>query len=222
MQRIKMKTLINILVVLVVAYVDFGCSKKSKTYYISDTTKEYFSYQKGSYWIYSNDSTSVLDSTTIKTYWDFINGTYEDKERQLIVINFNSSFLSSFTLGYACTGPDEVSVASRENDTSYYVMTGMTAYNPDLFSSAQITVPDCFTLFAIELKHLPSITVNNLQYVDVIKSRMFSIDSSSSVYYYLNREMFFAKNVGIIKFIEVDKLRHLKRSWSLLRHKSIQ
>jgi len=58
MQRIKMKTLINILVVLVVAYVDFGCSKKSKTYYISDTTKEYFSYQKGSYWIYSNDSTS--------------------------------------------------------------------------------------------------------------------------------------------------------------------
>lgn len=217
-----MKTLINILVVLVVAYVDFGCSKKSKTYYISDTTKEYFSYQKGSYWIYSNDSTSVLDSTTIKTYLDFINGTYEDKERQLIVINFNSSFLSSFTLGYACTGPDEVSVASRENDTSIYVIMGNPVYNPDLFSSTQIIGPNCLSLYGIDLKHLPSMKVNNIQYIDVIKSRVFSIDSSSSVYYYLNREMFFAKNVGIIKFIEVDKLRHLKRSWSLLRHKSIQ
>ena len=217
-----MKCLVKIFIIFGILLLEVGCKKDNKPIYVSDLTKEYFSYQKGSYWIYSNDSTNVVDSTIVNSYWDFIDGSYQDKQRQLIVINFNSSFLSRFTLGYACTGPDELSVASKDNDTSNYVTSGMTAYNPDLYSSSQLTVPNCFTLFAIELKHLQSLTVNDVQYNNVIKSRVFSIDSSTSTYYYLNREMFFAKNVGIIKFIEIDKLRHLNRSWSLIRHTSKQ
>jgi hypothetical protein len=221
-----MKTLINILVVLVVIFFEPGCKKKVPTYYISETTKGYFSFQKGSYWIYKNDSTGNIDSANVKYFSDFFYGVYNenhDISREIILVGFNSIFLFEFTLlGYACTGPNEVTVASRDNDTSQYASGGPPMYSPSLFSNTVLLHPTCLEAEAIELSHMQNITVNNIQYTDIIRSKVYSLDSTSTYPFYLLREMYFAKNIGIVKFFEIDKSRNLSRSWSLLRHKSIQ
>ena len=51
-------------------FIVFLSSCKKEPYYgISDGMKEYFVFQKGSYWIYQDDSTGVHDSTYVNGYY---------------------------------------------------------------------------------------------------------------------------------------------------------
>ncbi len=50
-----------------VILLSFSCKKEElKHYYVSDAFKRWTVFNKGSYWIYKNDSTSVTDSTFVK------------------------------------------------------------------------------------------------------------------------------------------------------------
>jgi hypothetical protein len=63
--------------------------------------KQYFAYKQGSYWIYKDDSTGTLDSTYVNYYFHG-NGNKDIPAvtREVIAMNFNSNFLTQFTIAY--------------------------------------------------------------------------------------------------------------------------
>jgi hypothetical protein len=85
------KPLIAFLLLLITL---IGCKKGPDFYPVSDEFKPWFLFQKGSYWIFRNDSTLDLDSVFHKappTYYNVPNSDETDI-RQAISIQYQSSF----------------------------------------------------------------------------------------------------------------------------------
>jgi hypothetical protein len=188
--------------------------------------KQLFAYQQGSYWIYRNDSTDLLDSTYVNSYFsDTQDNFYPGMTREIIVMNFKSQFLSDFEIGYFCPGQNCLKIARKvidSNDTLQQEIQGPIAYfagwEPNMNIQSQKCLGDCIFIFRI----IPKDTVNDNIYSNIICSKMISIDSTDTNPNFYFREIYFAKNIGILKYVETMKYYKIHRSWSLKRHHVIQ
>jgi len=201
--------------------------KKDPYYPVSDEMKQYFNFQNGSYWIYKNDSTGFLDSSYVSRYSDDQNQTsYSGKRREFIVIDFNSNLLSEFTMTYMqCAEAEYLEISSKLDSTlppDKIEYGGPVAYCPVWEPNMKITSNNCLHDVVFLFKTIPSKTVNNTVYKDIIYSSYTTSDSSLTNPYFYRREIYFAKNVGIIKCFEISKYWNVHRSYSLIRHKVIQ
>jgi hypothetical protein len=201
--------------------------KKVPSYGISDGMKEYFSYKQGSYWIYKNDSTGTIDSAYVKSYQD----DYQDNKdydkivskAEVLLIYFKSVFLRSFYIAHLnCWGSDILQVGScrTPQDTTSLGIGGI-IYYPSALKNTKFT-PDCTNDYIFLFKVLPSDTVNGKVYSNVLFTEIQSVDSSSTNKLYYFREIHFVKNLGIIKYFQIDRYDNIRSSYSLLRNKSIQ
>ena len=90
---------------------EFGIPGQIPYYPVSDNTKDYFFFQKGTYWIYENDSTHLIDSTYITDIYHTTNNQkYDGMIREIIELTFKSQFLGGIEICYIyCAnimGPD--------------------------------------------------------------------------------------------------------------------
>ena len=60
-----MRDITAIFAVILTVFITGGCKKEDTYYYVSSETKAWTLFYEGSFWIYRNDSTLVLDSTVI-------------------------------------------------------------------------------------------------------------------------------------------------------------
>ena len=203
-----------------------SCKKELPHYAISGEMKQLFSYQKGSYWIYQNDSTHLFDSTSVSSYFSNARDNfYPGMTREVIAMYFKSQFLSDFEIGYFCPGPNSLTIARRvsdSNDTLQHEIQGPVAYvagwEPNMKIYSQNCLGDCIFTFRI----IPEVTISNTMYSQVVCSRMISVDSADSNPEFYFREIYFAKNIGILKYVETMKYYNIHRSWSLKRYKVIR
>jgi hypothetical protein len=187
--------------------------------------KEYFDYHKGSYWIYKNDSTGLLDSTYVRSYNHTYGNRYNDDKQiteEAIEFDYRSGFLSRSYMAYiACGGPNYYTIASEiftsPSDTEHGL--DLVAYYPNWPANTKV-IPGCTSDGLFLYKALSTENVGNISYSNVIYSELKSIDSSLTNVYI--RKIYFAKNIGIIKYYELNPFNHINRSYSILRYKVIQ
>ena len=84
--------------VLILVY-SYSCKKELTHYYVSDSFKHWTVFEKGSYWIYKNDSTLVNDSVFVKANPKFLEiPPYSSKDNftlEWIEMSYSSVFLST-------------------------------------------------------------------------------------------------------------------------------
>ena len=194
--------------------------KKNKDYPVPEEMKQYFVFQKGSYWIYKNDSTGEIDSTYVNIQSSFIdeNG-YPGKNREVNLVYYTSKFLLEYQLVYACLDACGLSISTKiDTLTADQIrLVDLIAYVDSWQPNTNFTLNGCGAFGIYTYNRLPNKTINNKTYQNIIYSKNTSSDSSS-----FYREFYFAKNIGIIQFSEKNKYHNFKRSYSLLRHKVIQ
>jgi hypothetical protein len=220
---IKTKYLTFFIAIIILLFI-VSC-KKEKNYNISDTMKEYFAYKQGSYWIYKNDSTGSLDSAYVDYYAD----VYGDKNvtgvtREVIAMNFNSKYLTQFAISYVpCEGPNYLTVSSILHDLppGELDVSDIVAYYAGWPSDKNV-VPGCIQGGVFLYKTLRTGTINNITYNNIIDTKLQTVDSSSTNPDYYFRRILFAKNAGIVKYLEIAKHFNIQRSYSLLRYKVVQ
>lgn len=66
-----MRDITAIFAVILTVFIIGGCKKKETYYYVSNENKAWTLFNEGSYWIYRNDSTLVLDSTVVASPPEF-------------------------------------------------------------------------------------------------------------------------------------------------------
>lgn len=216
----------NIFVLFVFLLISISSCKKELPHYpISDDMKQFFAYQKGSYWIYQNDSTMMLDSTYVNLYAiSSHDNLYSGKTRELITMCFSSYFLNDFQIGYNCPGPNCLTIANVYSGSGGDVLKfspGPIAFAASWPSNTEIKMQDCIGNYIFSYRIIPEISINNNHFENVIISRISSIDSSSNPQFFF-REILFAKQIGIIKYVETYTYLNTHRSFSIIRFKVIQ
>ena len=198
-----------------------GCSKDSY-YPVDNEIKPYFVFQPGSYWIYENDSTGSIDSVwangTFSPTSDFDNTS---KPTQLITVNLKSSFLVSIQLfGQRCEERYAVFVSTFVfDDTSESNSVAMfPVFFPDWLPEKQNIQDPCVSYFVDTFRFILSDTINNSPFENILYTYSRSKDSSLTNSRFHSREIWIAKNVGIIKIIEKYRNYNTERSYSLLRY----
>lgn len=186
--------------------------------------KEYFAYKAGSYWIYKNDSTGLIDSSSVSSYTH----VYDNKDlagikRELISMIFKSTFLTLTFISYSsCDGPDYYTVSSILDPHSGVLEAGgAVAYTPNWPSNKNI-IPGCSPGATFFYKTKLTDTIDNVPYQNVIYSEFRSTDSSSTNPFLYIRKIYFAKHIGIIKYYELYPYYNVNRSYKLLRYKVVQ
>lgn len=186
-----------------------GCKKQVTHHPVSTEFKEWTLYQVGSYWIYRNDSTSVLDSVYLPQppFYevcydaDHLYDTYEH-----FYIKFQSSFIMDAYLTSRKGGGDDLQVR-------FYGGGGV----PVLESKAEINkfYGDSSTTYYLYKERLQNYQFEGNSYPEVIHSIYQQTGNSIDIYNFL-----IAKNVGLIKVY--GTWNDTTRSWSLLRYRAVQ
>jgi len=189
--------------------------------------KQYFVYQPCSFWIFTNDSTNETDSTYItKTIYSKQGVADNDGRHQysfdMISINYQSKLFYSSEIGYLCAGPNTLKVKTKLSDTNQYANAEPITYFPGWGSNTKIIQSNCIGGFVFIQQFLTSITINNIIYNNIIRTKIQSIDSTNTCPIFYLRDIYFAKNVGIIKLIEESRYFNVYRSWSLSKYQVIQ
>jgi hypothetical protein len=190
--------------------------------------KDWFVYQKGSYWIYKDDSTGALDSTYVTSTNDFIHD-YTDYDKttmkaEWVFVYFNSKFLSNFIIEYSyCEGPNRLTVGShfKTPEPGMASEDGDIAYFLGWPSNVKI-IPNCWKGEVFFYKVISTDTINQHDYSNLIYSEVQWKDSSLTNPQYYLRKISFAKHIGIVKYFEVSQYYNVNRSYSLLRYKTVQ
>ena len=222
-----MKYLIRFFTVifLAAAFYSFNSCGKKYTYYgVSDDVKEYFVFQGGSYWVYKDATTHLIDSTYITSYnhiTDLVDYNLKIKYDGYEIV-FNSQFIGDLDIYYeTCTGPDVVRVSSILTP-GQVELGGPISYFPGWATGAKIISEQCLPTLVFTCRKIQSDTINNVVYNNLIYNKIQSIDSALTNPDCHTREIYFAKNIGIIKFVENFPNKNIHRNLNLIRHKVIQ
>ena len=219
-----MKLILKVVLLFIIA-LSAACNKETPYYKISDEMKQYFVYQPGSFWIFTNDSTNETDSMYVIRAVYSTQGVADNDGRHqysfdMITQTFQSKLFSESEIGYLCAGPNTLKVSTKLSDTNAIAepLTYFPGWKPD----TKIIQSQCIGGLVYLQQFLPSITINNITYTNIIRTKIQSLDSTASYPYFYFRDIFFAKNVGIIKLIEESRYFNVHRSWSLSRYQVVQ
>jgi hypothetical protein len=203
------KLIICFPICLIILILFVACTKEGRLYTVTQEFKDYFLFQKESFWIYKNDSTNVIDSTYLtgspqymilktgdKTKWDPTVEQY--------FVGFQSQILSGYL------------ILSGEDDNSLLVGVGPI---PNTWGIIDHLTPD--TNFYINsaphgyiklYPKLPTIEINSIIYSNFFHTRFYNDE--------INCDFYFAKNIGLIKISGYWENKN--QSWSLVRYHIVQ
>lgn len=221
-----MKSILKIFLLFLVSLF-VACQKETPYYKISEDMKQYFVYQPGSFWIFTNDSTGGIDSIYITETKYSRQGVADNDGRHkysfdMITIYYQSQLFSTSEIGYLCAGPNTLKVKTKLSDTNQYAYAEPVTYYPGWQPNTEITTDRCIRGSVYIYQFLPSITINKISYDNIIRTKIISIDSTSSNQIFYLRDIYFAKNIGIIKLIEESRYFNVFRSWSLNKYIVVQ
>jgi hypothetical protein len=186
-----------------------ACTKEGHHYTVSQEFKDYFLFQKGSYWIYKNDSTNGIDSTyLLGVPLHNIFPTGENKSDPTIeqyILEFNSDIMLNYHIETYTSDQTYIMMYIKDSTYAFGMISQLIAdsnYYLQFFAEGYFKV----------LPTLPSIELNSIIFNNVLQTKFYNDKDSFNFY--------FAKNVGLIKI--KGKWENKNHSWSLLRYNVFQ
>ena len=190
-----------------------SCKKESPHYTISDGMKQFFVYQKGSYWIYKNDSTNSTDSTYVNNVIYSTQGIGDDGRHlysfDLISLYFTSQILSNYIIGNICE--ETLPKLMIEDNNGFDIVAYIEGLIPNQKANTNCGSPSGDILY----EEFPSITINSVTYSNIVHTTVATQNNSQKYSFY------FAKNIGLIQY-QYTENNTIQDSWSLKRYKVIQ
>lgn len=194
-----------------------SCEEEPDYYAIPKLLKDWAYFEKGSYWIYQNDSTLLTDSIFISSIRFQKDSIISDKKLRDI--------FETIIIDYTNSGNGFNYQSKMHGGTLFFSYTNNTTkIRADcilLRSNINNTIEDSSAYYYISDKY-PNLSLNNIIYNDVI------VINTSTEYYYFNNspndvlynKYWLSKGNWIIKkVIHTDKGME---SWSLIRKRIIQ
>lgn len=207
----KIKLKLSLLILLLMGIFLSFCNKEAKHYYISEEFKSWCSFNKGSYWIYQNDSTLIQDSLFLTKDPSILDVPYRlDKGAptyQHITILFMSQFFNQCRLVTGPGGLELLDMIIYSNEEPL----GLVATPTQYFVPSWSNIPDGGYK---TLVYDSTFTIGSVKYLNVVHTQ-FSYDGKLKKYNFS-----FAKHVGLIKFVFESSDSTV--SWSLIRHYVVQ
>lgn len=186
----------------------FSCKKEEKQhFYVPSEFKRWTVFNKGSYWIFQNDSTLEIDSTYIKDNPISFNvpssNSNYNSTSEKIEISYSSIFLGKAILRLDLYG---------QATTMYFYVCDFDTYGL-IANSLDNFVPyiqDSYTKTTYETLSFDSIYYLGLRKFNTVVNTQITKNSKT-----LN--LWFAKDIGLIKIVRESNDSTL--TWSLLRYK---
>ena len=202
-----MRATIAIFAVILTVFITGGCKKEETHYYVSSETKAWTLFYEGSYWIYRNDSTLVLDSTVIASPPEFDFSRYSETDLDYyehIVVRYRSALISTGEIISEGAGYGKYMVTAYKN-----------RYVPAYLSWAPVdSVIWMWGNFILEEK-LYNYPFEGMIFPEVQHTKFTGQENYSDTFHFI-----FAKNVGLIKMY--GTWNDTTRSWSLIRYHVVQ
>lgn len=163
-----------------------ACKKKEPTAFsISKGLKDYFNWQKGTYWVYKDSISGNLDSLVVNSFLDYEDNVTTDYTTELIEIGMNEynnqdSIYRSWTMKiHSDHGTNYSDLEIINYDKTYYNFTVDFPFNTDNSSSVQRSI-------------LSAMNINGIPYADIYRYRYVYNGNQAD-------EIFTNSNSGIIK-----------------------
>jgi hypothetical protein len=197
---------------LIILIMFVACTKEGHHYSISQEFKDYFLFQKGSYWIYQNDSTNSIDCTYLATQPSFeIYKTGDHQKSDPSIEQYLLPFTSGIFKGF-----EIFTKTDSHNYLLFYINS-----EPDAFGMIDQLIPDSNYYFESRPQgyfkvwpFIPSFDVNAITFYQVLNSRFNNTKEENTFNFY------FAKHFGLIKLF--GKWENKNQSWSLIRYHIVQ
>lgn len=202
----------KLIVAILILFTFFSCKKKEvQTIYISDFLKEYTVFPLGSYWIFKNDTSTIIDSCYLLKSPTFSFKQYgaDEPTYENCNIAYGGPFLTKaiiekgrYYIGFKNTMfPNTGNFNNCLMDVPF--QTGLT-FNTDQYWEKLKYV-----------SHFDTLQVNNTTFYDVICTRysIFYHYFGFSAYFYY----YFAKSIGVIKITWYNP-QGPPSTWNLIRY----
>jgi len=206
---LRKNNLISLGIIMILAIVMIAsCKKEGHHYSISQEFKDYFLFQKGSFWIYKNDSTNSIDCTYMATPPSFeIYKTGDHQKSDPTVEQYQVPFTSGIFKGF-----EMVSKTDSHDYLLFYINPDPDAYgmiDQLIYDRNYYFEPRPQGYFKV-LPLIPSYDLNTNTFYQVINTRFINTSELDTFNFY------FAKNIGLIKISGYWESKN--QSWSVLRY----
>jgi hypothetical protein len=195
----------NIIVCILLLVLNNSCKKELTHYYVSDAFKRWTVFNKGSYWVFINDSTSAIDSVFVKVepiYLDI--PPYSSKD------NFT---LERIELLYSSVifSPTEI-VLNEGGRETFYMRINNTSMYTLIASSADNFIPYYENINEGSTYQL--LSQDSVLYLGAEK--FYTVVSTQRTFNGKKWTFWFAKDIGLIKVSGENTNPDF--TWSLLRY----
>jgi hypothetical protein len=186
--------------ILLMAFVFIsGCKKESTEYqYLSSEIKEWSVYQPGSYWIYKNEVTGLIDSSYIKSQpevrfdWIQVTDRYAIAQEEIRYV-VSGSFLQVLYIDQSGSWEQFYNQSGHKNYGLLWYIKGEGFHKTEKIQNFQI---------------------NDTSYSNVLHS-VYNVSTDTSFV-----ESWIVKNVGVIKYLK--RIGNIDTTWTLMRYHSVQ
>jgi hypothetical protein len=200
-----MARFVKIIISVLILVFSFSCKKELTHYYVSDAFKRWTVFNKGSYWIFVNDSTSAIDSVFVKAEPRYLDiPPYSSKDNftlEWIELSYSSAFFS----------PTEIVLKEGGGETFY-----MHIYNTSMYtliaSSADKFIPYYENINEGSTYQL--LSQDSVFYLGAEK--FYNVVSTQRMFNGEKWTFWFAKDIGLIKVSGENTNSDF--TWSLLRY----
>jgi hypothetical protein len=179
-----------------------SCKKKNITYYIPQQFKDYGIYNEGSYWVYKNETTGMVDSSymnfTPHSYYVHNGGYDTDPLYETVRCEVGGNFITFIVMD-----PDEYSLD--------FVSFGSTVMMSEGFQAGFISKSYGEIFKTISTNDSLEINGTNFYHVLNTQDKEFNNHGDTAIYTY-----YFVKFIGLIKCSK--NVNNIDTTWSLLRY----
>ncbi|MDP4281720.1 MAG: hypothetical protein Q8867_06165 [Bacteroidota bacterium] len=198
-----------ITIIVIILGFNISCKKeKSYTYYISQELKTYAVFQPGSYWVYKNELTGVLDSSYINIPPGYTYTHLGEHLSDPIWESCNTLYCGNFIYS---------SYVDQDKYAIDFYSWGSTCLMSNKFKPGFLYEIQSNMYFK-DVDEIDSLVINNNKYYHVLNTQYLSksiFDGDSIIYSY-----YLVKSLGLIKISK--KVHNIDTSWSLLRYHVVQ
>lgn len=183
------------------------CKKQPSTHYVLESFKQWSLFQKGSYWIYYNETTNSIDSTYIDHNPDIWYTPGVPANYEIINLGLSNSFINSYSI-----------MAGDQDNSFLRIGLSYPDIDPEVLSKwVTDRISDKISTYCNLINVYPTISINGNNFTNVLQTRdsNYFDDGTKSIKTY-----FFAKNIGLIKLDK--KIGKTDTIWSLLRWHAVQ
>lgn len=216
-KKFIIKKIFTFLVIIITAFLLFSCKKKTTSFYVRQSLKDWGEFQAGSQWVYRNDATGIKETVWVDNVQDYMDGGNDiGRYDEQINVNVSCTFMYGYSLGFDWNPPygtNDISEHTDKLELSFIYnnqplqLLGIWPDEPlnDSLPTPGTQVPPQSLISEI----LNTYQSDTNHFSNVLHTTLTKV----TAYKY---EFYFVKHIGLIHFTENNSWLNLHRSYSLI------